>query len=258
MTSSQKQTDEPTSPVGRVIAPIVGLVVLVGGCVLVFHANRYRFGPPVVALWLGWASVLLSGLWLWRAAWSAAEDDDGEDFWKPVGEHDDLLREKRTLLRAIKEIEFDHQMGKMSEADAKEMTRVYRASAIEIIKVLERAGHAADDDDATVRDEIERELKARLRLAGASKKAKKKAAKKKKAAAEETGSESETETETEAEAESETETESESESESEAEAEAEAEAESETDAEAEPAAKAPEKKSKKRGKSKRRKKRAKG
>ncbi len=84
-------------------------------------------------------------------------------------ERDELEREKRTLLKAIKEAEFDHGMGKLSKRDADEMIATYRARAIEVIKELERleAGEAG-----TVRERIEREVKARLELDGKAAEAK--------------------------------------------------------------------------------------
>jgi hypothetical protein len=104
---------------------------------------------------------------LWRtgvAAVAINEEDDGDASWgKPVGEREELEKEKRTLLKAIKEAEFDHAMGKLSKRDVDEMIATYRARAIEVIKEIERldAGEAG-----TVKERIEREVKARLELVG--------------------------------------------------------------------------------------------
>ncbi len=65
-----------------------------------------------------------------------------------------LEREKTALLRAIKELEFDRAMGKVSEGDFRDMSDRLRARAVRLIKQLDtgRAGY---------RELIERELAAR-------------------------------------------------------------------------------------------------
>jgi ribosomal protein L40E len=66
----------------------------------------------------------------------------------------ELEREKQAVLKAIREIELDFQMRKISEADHKEMTQRYRARAMRLIRELD-----AGDDYRTL---IEQELKHRL------------------------------------------------------------------------------------------------
>jgi hypothetical protein len=65
-----------------------------------------------------------------------------------------LEREKTLVLRAIKELEFDRAMGKVSEADWRDMTARLRARAVRLIKQL-------DSGSAAYRDLIEKELAAR-------------------------------------------------------------------------------------------------
>jgi hypothetical protein len=48
-----------------------------------------------------------------------------------------LREEKRRVLRAIKELEFDHAMGKLSAEDFKQIGDRYRLRAIEVIRELE-------------------------------------------------------------------------------------------------------------------------
>ncbi len=74
-----------------------------------------------------------------------------------------LAREKSLVLRALKDLEFDRSMGKVSQSDFEEMARRLRARAVSLMKQL--------DEDATgYRTIIERELTARLagRAAGGS------------------------------------------------------------------------------------------
>ena len=70
-----------------------------------------------------------------------------------------LDREKTLVLRAIKELEFDRAMGKVSEDDFAAMGGKLRSRARELLKRL-------DVDGMTYRDLIERELLERLGLIG--------------------------------------------------------------------------------------------
>jgi hypothetical protein len=66
-----------------------------------------------------------------------------------------LEREKMLTMRALKDLEFDRSMGKMSQADFDEMSARLRARAMGLIKQL-------DDDGSGYRSLIERELSARV------------------------------------------------------------------------------------------------
>ena len=70
-----------------------------------------------------------------------------------------LEREKNLLLRSLKELEFDHAMGKVSAGDYEEMTARLRSRAVRLIKQLDAAGSG-------YREIIERELASRLGKAG--------------------------------------------------------------------------------------------
>ncbi len=168
---------ESKKPASGLLAWGVVLIALVAGWLGVLHINRWHFGAPVFFLWVGWTAVLLTGRFLIGVGLSAAEETTPEEeaeFWKPVGRRIELMREKHALLKAIKEIEFDHQMGKMSDKDAAELSQFYRFRAIEIIKVLE--GELEDEQSMTASEKIERELRARLSVARATAKAKAKRA----------------------------------------------------------------------------------
>lgn len=65
-----------------------------------------------------------------------------------------LEREKMLALRAIKELEFDRAMGKVSESDWKEMSTRLRRRAARLMRQL--------DAGAGYRDQIERDLARRL------------------------------------------------------------------------------------------------
>jgi hypothetical protein len=70
-----------------------------------------------------------------------------------------LEREKNLLLRSIKELEFDHAMGKVGEADFQEMSVRLRSRAVRLLQELDSASSG-------YRDLIERELARRLVKAG--------------------------------------------------------------------------------------------
>ena len=141
--------------------------VLVVGWVFIGWQNSFHITPPLVFVMLGFLAVVLTTYNLWRTGASAVaqnEEDDGDASWgKPTGARGELDREKRTMLKAIKEAEFDLQMGKLSPADAHQMISMYRARAIEVMKELEQLDLGAA---GTVRERIMREVKARLAIEG--------------------------------------------------------------------------------------------
>lgn len=65
-----------------------------------------------------------------------------------------LEREKALALRAIKELEFDRAMGKVSEKDFADMSGRLRARAARIIRQLDSSG--------TYRERIEKEIERRV------------------------------------------------------------------------------------------------
>jgi hypothetical protein len=70
----------------------------------------------------------------------------------------ELREEKSRVLRAIKELEFDHAMGKLSDEDFKQIGDRYRLRAIEVIRQLEPVDGS---------DELHPLLAAHLAAAGA-------------------------------------------------------------------------------------------
>ena len=66
-----------------------------------------------------------------------------------------LSREKTLVLRALKDLEFDRSMGKVSQADFEEMASRLRSRAMSLMKQL-------DEDASGYKTIIERELGARL------------------------------------------------------------------------------------------------
>jgi hypothetical protein len=65
----------------------------------------------------------------------------GQAMPEPRGERatDALVREKALVLRSIKELEFDHAMGKVAEADFTNISTRLRARAVALMQELDRA-----------------------------------------------------------------------------------------------------------------------
>lgn len=129
------------------------------GLLLGMTGGALRLGAPLVMLGLGGMTLGLAGYAAFRVLdpllRPEPRDEDGRD---DPGRLRDLEREKQAVLKAIKEIELDHQMRKISDADHRELIARYRARALRIIAELE----AGDDYRAL----IEQELKARLGKGG--------------------------------------------------------------------------------------------
>jgi hypothetical protein len=158
----------------RWIWRIVMGVMLVLGWIFILWQNKFYVDVPVVVVALGYLAVVLAIRNLWRVGAAAvAPEDRSEEAWsRPFGERGELEKEKRTLLKSIKEAEFDQAMGKLSKPDAEQLIQMYRARAIEVIKELERL----DAGDAeTPRQRIEREVAARLAIVQGKEQAQKKA-----------------------------------------------------------------------------------
>jgi hypothetical protein len=85
---------------------------------------------------LGWVVWLL-----FRAAESLVREQPPVDPTQVTGRRrKQLEREKQALLKALKELEFDHQMGKVSDKDFAEIGQQYRARAIRVMRQLDEGG----------------------------------------------------------------------------------------------------------------------
>lgn len=74
----------------------------------------------------------------------------------------ELEREYNTLKRAIKELELDYSMGKISEQDYSEIRTRYRERAVRVLRQL--------DQGESYRAQIDRDLQVRLKAKGITKK----------------------------------------------------------------------------------------
>jgi hypothetical protein len=115
-------------------------------------------GRLAAALFIGLAAATLAtgvALLLGAAAALGREPATRAPLRTSARRKRELEREKQRLLKALKELEFDHEMGKVSEADFREIGGVYRARALRIYRQLDAGG-------GDYRALVERDLKARL------------------------------------------------------------------------------------------------
>ena len=113
-------------------------VLAFGGFLLVIGA---RLEPATIAMVITSAALAMLLLSLYRMVARLATPSseallDQEDVL--VGASDRELREeKRRVLRAINELQFDNEMGKLSEEDYKAVRDLYELRAIEVMRALD-------------------------------------------------------------------------------------------------------------------------
>jgi hypothetical protein len=155
-------SDRPASPPAMKRGlRVPGWLIITLGMVLALLYGLLVVGLPpgaaLVLMTLGGLAVALCGMALFRvidpllrpAAAAARAEADRQSVRLR-----ELEREKGLVLKAIREIEHDYQMRKISEDDYKKMSHRYRARAMRLIQEID----AGDD----FRSLIESELKHRL------------------------------------------------------------------------------------------------
>ncbi len=70
-------------------------------------------------------------------------------------ELENLLFEREAALLAIRDLKFDHQMGKLSDEDFTQLDARYRANAIQILRQLDELGIVLNGEDAPVEDSLD-------------------------------------------------------------------------------------------------------
>lgn len=100
------------------------------------------FAQSIPAVFIGLAGVMLLAAMaaLWQSLRSAFGGGPGETLGggDAEGERMALLAEKKTLLRAIKDIQFEREVGKISDEDFARLDRAYRRRAKEVLKLLDQ------------------------------------------------------------------------------------------------------------------------
>jgi rubrerythrin len=70
----------------------------------------------------------------------------------------ELEAEKEEIYRAIKDMEFDYKMGKLSGDDYRNLSERYRAKAVESLKRIEEQAGREKDLAEEIEEEIEKEV----------------------------------------------------------------------------------------------------
>src|SRR4249920_473399 len=133
----------------RWAAPLVTLVAAIIAGTL--------FGVQLVVLTLAGGALLLVIALLWSSVQALAGQSEltfEEAF--SLGARSAEEEQKRAVLRALKDLEYERSVGKISEDDYHEYSARYRAEAKRLIRDL-------DENLAEARKQVERELDRRLR-----------------------------------------------------------------------------------------------
>lgn len=145
---------EPTNPAKPADSPrgvwmLLGFSLLVAVAVLL--GLHFGVGVAIDGPTLALAAACIVLIWSLRSLWRVVEAlsrpvietlivDEGADGTPGASQLAELREDKRRLLRAIKELEFDHAMGKLSDEDFREIGDRYRLRAIEVLRLLDEGG----------------------------------------------------------------------------------------------------------------------
>ncbi len=142
---------------GRAWAPyalvLLGLVLLLVGLLTVGGAE---LDAPTLGL-VAAAGALLFLLVRMHAVVTALRtpEDDAVLAMESLARHAsarELREEKRRVLTAIKELDFDYAMGKLSEADYRAVREAYQVRAVQVLRALD----ARDDLHPRLREDLDR------------------------------------------------------------------------------------------------------
>ncbi len=135
--------------------------LLVGTAVGLYAGLDSHDGPASTFLGASAFALILVIGFLVRSARALVEENVADVQQATGRRKKELDREKQSLLKALKELEFDHEMGKISDADFRDIGGQYRARAMRVLRQL-------DEQGADYRALVEKELKARLGVTRAS------------------------------------------------------------------------------------------
>ena len=115
---------------------LISAGLVLGLLVLGFGA---RLDAPTIALAAAAATLVYALGQLYAMVWALSRPERIAQVGQAAGSFSqgELRDEKRRLLRAIKELEFDHGMGKLSTGDFESVIATYRLRAIEVMRALE-------------------------------------------------------------------------------------------------------------------------
>jgi hypothetical protein len=112
--------------------------VLAVGSLAYFLASGTRPGAPLVFAVGGAVALAVSIYLISRSALALLLEPQSDELRVATGRRrKELEREKQLLLKALKELSFDHEMHKISDADYQEITATYRGRAVRIMRQLD-------------------------------------------------------------------------------------------------------------------------
>ncbi|PCC72637.1 hypothetical protein SAMN02745121_01751 [Nannocystis exedens] len=119
-----------------------GLALVAFGLVLIAARAAGPVDAATLALAAAGATLVYALRRMYAVVRALARPDSLAQVGRGVGHfsQSELREEKRRLLRAIKELEFDHGMGKLSTADFEAVIGTYRVRAIEVMRALDGGG----------------------------------------------------------------------------------------------------------------------
>ncbi len=145
------------------VAFIGGTSLLIGLLILAYSHHDLPYDihqSGWIALTIG---VVVASGFLYLSAWRLRSREIAV---APMPERADLQIEKRILLKAIKEVEFDRALGKLSDEEAEKMTSDYKSRAVLVLKALDHQNDGEKRNEDWVDSMIDKELKARMAIAG--------------------------------------------------------------------------------------------
>lgn len=133
---------------------------IAAGWVFVVWQHNLRLSPAAVLLCLAWTAVVWSIYTVWAMLDAASAETDRANWWQRETPTQELQRRKAELLRALKEIEFDLDTGKLTAQDAEALGASYREEALAVMRQLdERQRPAAASVVAGIEAEVARRRK---------------------------------------------------------------------------------------------------
>ena len=157
MTTSSLTSTDPLHRRLLVPALVAGAMLACAGF-LIFRGASFALSTAFLVVAAGLlAHTLLLAI---RAARAILADEEHDELMVASGRRrKELEREKQILQRALKELRFDWERGKISDKDFEEISAAYRVRAIRVMRQL-------DESTVVVRAQIERAVAARRRHPG--------------------------------------------------------------------------------------------
>lgn len=99
------------------------------------------------------AIVMAAGGWIFFPLLKSTSIDK-QAFYRKEDRKSGLQQQKEEVYAAIKEMDFDYEMGKMSEEDYQKLRTQYKGKAAEILKQLDMTNQP-DDIEAAIEQEVQ-------------------------------------------------------------------------------------------------------